>query len=87
MTAKQIESAAKWVILLRHQAKQQHSTEFGSSSLIDLANYLDLLLADNKELDEKCKDYDTLKARLAKLETKAKPRIDVVGKEPSDAVA
>jgi hypothetical protein len=94
MTVKQIESATKWSILLRYQAQNQHSTELGSSSLIDVANNLDLLLADNKALAEKCDDYDAIKARLAVLEKakpqqelKAKSRIEVVGKEPNNAVA
>lgn len=101
MTVNKYEFAKKWSILLRHQAQQQHSTELASSSLIDLANNLDLLLEDNKALGEKCNDYDTLKERLAELEGAAKPspaetkpvaapvvksRVQVV-KEPSNAVA
>ena len=97
----QLEAAQKWSILLRSQAQQSHSAAFGSSSLIDLANTLDDLLADYKALGEKCNDYDTLKQRVEELEgaakaqqgqnkpvavPAAKPR-QQAAKEPSDAVA
>jgi hypothetical protein len=101
MSTTQIEAAQKWSILLRSQARQSHSAQLGSSSLIDLANTLDDLLADYKALGEKCNDYDTLKQRVEELEgaakaqqaqskpvavPAAKPR-QQAAKEPNDAVA
>jgi hypothetical protein len=101
MSNTQLEAAQKWSILLRSQARQSHSAQFGSSSLNDLADNLDALLADYKALGEKCNDYDTLKQRVAELEgaakaqqaqnkpvalPTAKPR-QQAAKEPNDAVA
>jgi hypothetical protein len=72
MSTTQIEAAQKWSILLRSQARQSHSAQLGSSSLIDLANTLDDLLTDHKALGDKCNDYDTLKQRVEELEGAAK---------------
>ena len=94
-----VQSAQKWLELLRDRAKTSHSVELASSSVNDLSAVLESLLKSHSALVDSCKDIDTIKARLAKLEAATKDKTAVmkpavvknpvraVDEESTDAVA